>query len=238
MMHVGAGRPPAVFVSSHKARLPAAEPTLLRRGPGDPGGGGSWETPGGFLGDPGEGAGRPPGGARETPREGPMRPQGGARETPREGPGRPWGGFLGDPAEGPVRPWGGGWETPSRPCPPPPGFSQPAGPVRLLVSATCVVSGAGTPAGKQGGQRAGTRPLGKGGPSQVPGWSAAPPGSGRGASQRAGGGSRKGVAARAPVPLQYPRERAGHLGEEQAVAVCPPSFSLSPASLAPEPWAP
>lgn len=107
MMHVGAGRPPAVFVSSHKARLPAAEPTLLRRGPGDPGGGGSWETPGGFLGDPGEGAGRPPGGARETPREGPMRPQGGARETPREGPVRPWGGFLGDPAEGPVRPWGG-----------------------------------------------------------------------------------------------------------------------------------
>lgn len=39
MTHVGAGCPPAVFVSSHMARLPAAEPTLLC--------GGAPETPGG-----------------------------------------------------------------------------------------------------------------------------------------------------------------------------------------------
>lgn len=128
MMHVGAGRPPAVFVSSHKARLPAAEPTLLRRGPGDPGGGGSWETPGGFLGDPGEGAGRPPGGARETPREGPMRPQGGARETPREGPVRPWGGVPGRPCGGARETLGGAGRPHPGPARHRPAFPSPRAP--------------------------------------------------------------------------------------------------------------
>lgn len=148
-----------------------------------------------------------------------MRPQGGTRET--------LGGVLGDPI----------------PALPATARLFPArGPVRLLVSATCVVSGAGTPAGKQGGQRAGTPPLGKGGPSQVPGWSAALPGSGRGHPS-----GLMEAAGRAWLPepqcLSSIPESERDLWEKSRPWLFVHSLFLclphpSPASLAPEPWAP
>lgn len=222
-MHACAGRL-LRSLSAAIRRPPRQSRLLLRRGSGRPRGG-----PGdpGFLGDPGRepgdprgSPGDPPGGAHETP--------GGARRPPGRGPWRPWG-VPGRPAEGPVRPWGLGDPIPALPAT---ARLFPARvPVRPLVSATvwCRVNPsreARRPAGWD------STTWGKGGLAQVPAGVRLPRHR-AGASQLAGGGSRKGVAARAPVPLQYLRERSVTSGRRAGRGCLSTLFSLSPASLAP-----